>query len=46
VKLPDIFEILTLAFIALIAFSWIYVAINGRGSGPSGWGEYYESAGR
>jgi hypothetical protein len=45
-KLPNIFEVLTIALVALIAFSWVYVAFNGRGSGPSSWGEYYESAGR
>lgn len=45
-KLPNIFEILTLVLVAVVLLSWVHVAINGRSSGPSSWGEYYESAGR
>lgn len=44
--MKSIFDIATFILVAIFIFSWIYTAFNGRGSGPSSWGEYYESAGR
>lgn len=45
-KFPNILDIMTSILVAIFLLSFVYVAINGRGSSPSGWGQYYESAGR
>jgi hypothetical protein len=36
----------TYAFVALMLFSWIYVAFTGRGSGPTSQEQYLESSAR
>lgn len=42
----DFFEIAGRLFLAVIVFSWIYVAINGCKSCAPSWSEYYETSGR
>lgn len=36
-------DLATALVVAMFIGSWIYVAINGSSSGPSSWGERYET---